>query len=273
LAIKSGHFDICKLLLERGADSNYDTFLEQNLQTTLYAAVLSRNFDIVHLLISQPECQPDKTDRLGRSPFLEACALGHLDIVKLLLETGKIQTDIRPMKHPESCKIALSGKTPLTPLGYACIEGHFPVVQYLLQQGLSSSLDMDTIKLVLQLCPQAIVDLLTPAIAHLPNVKLSDGWSIVSSEFFPRLDIDLVHTFRDDSAVCSIGFSNDGKFVATGNNRSAQIYDVATGDKLHVLSHNFIGVFGDMYVRSVCFSPNSTYLATAAEDKRIRVSF
>jgi WD40 repeat protein len=30
---------------------------------------------------------------------------------------------------------------------------------------------------------------------------------------------------------------------------------------------------GDLYIRSVCFSPDGKYLATGAEDKQIRVSF
>lgn len=29
---------------------------------------------------------------------------------------------------------------------------------------------------------------------------------------------------------------------------------------------------GDLYIRSICFSPDSKYLATGAEDRQIRVS-
>lgn len=31
--------------------------------------------------------------------------------------------------------------------------------------------------------------------------------------------------------------------------------------------------YGDLYIRSVCFSPDGKYLATGAEDRQIRVSF
>lgn len=63
----------------------------------------------------------------------------------------------------------------------------------------------------------------------------------------------------------------DGKYVATGCNRSAQIYDVETGEKLCILQDENIDLTGDLYIRSVCFSPDGKYLATGAEDKLIRV--
>ena len=34
------------------------------------------------------------------------------------------------------------------------------------------------------------------------------------------------------SVVCCVRFSSDGRFLATGSNRSAQIYDIDTGGKL-----------------------------------------
>ena len=40
-----------------------------------------------------------------------------------------------------------------------------------------------------------------------------------------------------------------------------------------VLTDESAGKSGDLYIRSVCFSPDGKYLATGAEDKQIRVSF
>ncbi|CAG8434882.1 768_t:CDS:10 [Diversispora eburnea] len=71
--------------------------------------------------------------------------------------------------------------------------------------------------------------------------------------------------------VCCVKFSSDGKYLATGCNRSAQIYDVTTGHKLAVLDDNNVDKTGDLYIRSVCFSPDGKYLATGAEDKQIRI--
>jgi len=103
--------------------------------------------------------------------------------------------------------------------------------------------------------------------------KTGDDWFVVFNQHVPRvLDVDLVHTLHHESVVCCVRFSADGKYVATGCNRSAQIYNVQTGEKICVLQDEQADVAGDLYIRSVCFSPDGKYLATGAEDKLIRVS-
>ncbi|EPE07232.1 transcriptional repressor rco-1 [Ophiostoma piceae UAMH 11346] len=102
--------------------------------------------------------------------------------------------------------------------------------------------------------------------------KTRDDWFVIFNQQVPRvLDVDLVHSLQHESVVCCVRFSADGKYVATGCNRSAQIYDVQTGEKLCVLQDDTVDVSGDLYIRSVCFSPDGKYLATGAEDKLIRV--
>jgi len=48
----------------------------------------------------------------------------------------------------------------------------------------------------------------------------------------PSLDIDLAHNLDHPSVVCCVKFSNDARFLATGCNKSAQIFDVQTGAKV-----------------------------------------
>jgi len=106
--------------------------------------------------------------------------------------------------------------------------------------------------------------------SHVKKVK--DDWWAVFNQAVPRvLDVDLVHTLQHESVVCCVRFSADGKYVATGCNRSAQIYDVHTGEKICILQDDSLDLNGDLYIRSVCFSPDGKYLATGAEDKLIRV--
>ncbi|KAI0724965.1 WD40-repeat-containing domain protein [Fomitopsis betulina] len=85
------------------------------------------------------------------------------------------------------------------------------------------------------------------------------------------LDVSLQHTLMHESVVCCVRFSADGKFLATGCNRTAQIYDTKTGQKTCVLVDEAASKTGDLYIRSVCFSPDGKLLATGAEDKQIRI--
>jgi glucose repression regulatory protein TUP1 len=110
---------------------------------------------------------------------------------------------------------------------------------------------------------------------RLPPHQKKEGpdWFALFNPRVPRmLDVDLVHTLEHHSVVCCVRFSQDGKYVATGCNRSAQIFDVQTGMKVTQLQDETVDRDGDLYIRSVCFSPDGRYLATGAEDKQIRVS-
>ncbi|KAF9225758.1 WD40 repeat-like protein [Gyrodon lividus] len=99
----------------------------------------------------------------------------------------------------------------------------------------------------------------------------SDWFAVFNPKVKRVLDVTLVHTLMHESVVCCVRFSADGKFLATGCNRTAQIYDTKTGAKTCVLADEAAGKAGDLYIRSVCFSPDGKYLATGAEDKQIRI--
>ncbi|KAJ7599070.1 WD40-repeat-containing domain protein [Mycena floridula] len=99
----------------------------------------------------------------------------------------------------------------------------------------------------------------------------SDWFAIFNPKVKRVLDVQLIHTLMHESVVCCVRFSHDGKYLATGCNRTAQIYDVKTGVKTCVLTDEGAGKAGDLYIRSVCFSADGKYLATGAEDKQIRI--
>ena len=86
-----------------------------------------------------------------------------------------------------------------------------------------------------------------------------------------------------------VRFSQDGRYLAVGfEDGTAQIHDVNEGAKqwydqttlryirlLNVkhLSDLFAGESSQIGIYSVCFSPNSDYLATGGGDGQIRVSY
>ncbi|CAE6448110.1 unnamed protein product [Rhizoctonia solani] len=106
-----------------------------------------------------------------------------------------------------------------------------------------------------------------------PDCKKEGGdWFAVFNPKAKRaVDVSLSLTLAHESVVCCVRFSHDGKYLATGCNRSAQIYDTKTGAKTCVLIDEAATKTGDLYIRSVCFSPDGKYLATGAEDKQIRI--
>jgi glucose repression regulatory protein TUP1 len=46
------------------------------------------------------------------------------------------------------------------------------------------------------------------------------------------LNVDLVHCFDHTSVVCCVKFSPDGKYLATGCNHLAQIFEISSGRKI-----------------------------------------
>ncbi|KZP08187.1 WD40 repeat-like protein [Athelia psychrophila] len=99
----------------------------------------------------------------------------------------------------------------------------------------------------------------------------SDWFAIFNPKVKRVLDVSLMHTLTHESVVCCVHFSADGKYLATGCNRIAQIYDTKTGAKVVVLIDKSASKTGDIYFRSVRFSPDGKYLATGAEDKKIKI--
>lgn len=77
-------------------------------------------------------------------------------------------------------------------------------------------------------------------------------------------------TFDHASVVCCVKFSTDGKLLATGCNKTTQIFNVETGVKELELEEDSKRE-GDLYVRCLSFSADNKYLASGSEDRVIRV--
>ena len=67
-----------------------------------------------------------------------------------------------------------------------------------------------------------------------PDIKVEglDWFAIFNPKVKRSLGITLAHTLVHDSIVSCVRFSIGGKYLATGSNRSAQIYDAVTGTKI-----------------------------------------
>ncbi|KAI8642050.1 WD40-repeat-containing domain protein [Parasitella parasitica] len=103
------------------------------------------------------------------------------------------------------------------------------------------------------------------------KVEGQDWFALFNPKTSRQLKVDLAHTLDHPSVVCCVKFSADGRYLAAGCNRATFIYDVATSQRVAVLQDDNIKMEGDLYIRSVCFSPDGNYLATGAEDMQIRI--
>lgn len=131
--------------------------------------------------------------------------------------------------------------------------------------------------------------------------KQNPEYYVLYNPAFKRdLDVEMMQSLDHSSVVCCVKFSRNNEYIATGCNKTTQVFDVKTGALIAKLiddnsASNASGdgdqdaengpengvngaansaatnANGDLYIRSVCFSPDGKLLATGAEDKLIRI--
>jgi glucose repression regulatory protein TUP1 len=69
--------------------------------------------------------------------------------------------------------------------------------------------------------------------------KEGNDWVVVfNPQVQTNLNITLAHNIDQPSVVCCVRFSGDGKYLATGSNKQAQIYDVDSGRRVMAFPAN-----------------------------------
>ncbi|KAI1734594.1 hypothetical protein F4680DRAFT_336723 [Xylaria scruposa] len=98
-------------------------------------------------------------------------------------------------------------------------------------------------------------------------VQLDSFAVLLNDKVKSSLDVGLIHAFKHDSVVCSVDISPDDRLVATGCDKSAQVFDIRTGKKKYQFYINESGVLGTNHVRAIRFSNNGHCIAAASDDK------
>lgn len=102
-------------------------------------------------------------------------------------------------------------------------------------------------------------------------------WLVIFNRNVPhRFDVSQLHAFEHFSLITCMEFSDDGKYIATGTYRSAEIFHLNTGKKIAVFTErkSFIettSVDGIVIMfRSVCFSRDGRSIMTGGDDNEIK---
>ncbi|KAM4598748.1 protein TANC2 [Polymixia lowei] len=112
-----GQLDVCRLLLEQGAD-----VLQPNKAglLPLLGSVRQGYWQIVELLLNHG-ADVNMVDKQGRTPLMTAASEGHLTTAHFLLDQG--------------ASLGLTDREGLTALSWACLKGHHPLVRALVERG------------------------------------------------------------------------------------------------------------------------------------------
>ena len=124
-ACKNGHLSIAKFLISRGA-LVHDPALGRF--SPILLACRSGKHDIIELLLSE---EPLLLRTHGQLLLYEACRLGHVQVVRLLIKRG---LDINPPPFRVTTTDA-EGQVPGSPLQGACVGLQTSVVNYLVENG------------------------------------------------------------------------------------------------------------------------------------------
>lgn len=103
--------------------------------------------------------------------------------------------------------------------------------------------------------------------------KAGDSWVAYFNQDIPRnLDIELVHDLKDESFVNCVAFSPNGEYLATGSHRMVKIFTVENGKEIASLTdQSFIPVDENVWIMSICYSPDGRFLLTGDQNKTITV--
>lgn len=120
-AVETGNIELCKLLIERGAKLNQQDNLDS--ETPLFYAIQQNNLEICKLLIEKG-ADVNIADKYGWTPLHKAAFDGKFEICKLLIEHG---VDV-------NAKIT-SFYRGFTPLHFAAKNGYYKICKLLLEHG------------------------------------------------------------------------------------------------------------------------------------------
>lgn len=186
LAAKKGHFEACKLLLERGAKVYLPETRETDVDTPkdtpfppMDAAVQNRNHNIASLLLPATQLSNEGENRFdinlsSLGVWIDSsCVAGDLDMLRILLDT------INP--H-HKLPAAITSACIWTPFNHAVENGHLAIIKYVLEIGFTHWVTPSTLFAAEAGRNEEIVRLLEPILEPIMNLPSNDPASFTEAE-------------------------------------------------------------------------------------------
>jgi len=128
LAVKTENTEIAEFFIDMGADVKVKEYISSNDYniSVLHTACLKDDLATVKMLVENG-AEVDAIDGKGRTPLFDACAVGNVNIVKYLFESGASIIYREPVKGAY-------------PIHEACYWDNTDVVKYLLGVGMNKNL-------------------------------------------------------------------------------------------------------------------------------------
>ena len=139
-ACRKGHVAIIEWLIKKYNIS--PDYCDEGKQSALNQAAATGNIEALQYLIEEHRASPTLTDKneFAFTPLHWACQNGHLNIVKYLIEQHKVPPNYRrkgkesERGQDEPLTLTDKNKLALTPLHWACYNGHLNIVKYLIEE-------------------------------------------------------------------------------------------------------------------------------------------
>ncbi|RYP13405.1 hypothetical protein DL767_010763 [Monosporascus sp. MG133] len=234
-ASENGDTEMIKLLLDNGIDMAASN---NGKRTPLVAASDEGHVDVVRLLLATSKIDVNSKDsESGRTPLMAASDKGHVDVVRQLLAASKTDIDLKDSE---------SGRTSLS---WAAEKGYETVVKLLLGKGADVDVKDKATRTALSYAAErghkAIVLLLCKSGAATNDE--TTAWRLCQT----------LESHKD--SVWLVAFSHDSKLlVSASKDHTVRLWDTATGQLRHTLEGHNGGVW------SAAFSHDSKLLASAS---------
>jgi len=146
LACQQGHYELCKLLVRRGADVRA---VNEVGCTPLHEAVLAENASLITALLIKHGADINAKDFEDRAPLHKASSMGHVDHCKALIDIGanlhildqsKCQSDHSNNKSPLKGAVGVGDSA----LHCAITSGNIDMCTYLLDRGIDINIKSAT---------------------------------------------------------------------------------------------------------------------------------